>query len=332
MNYKNIFKDSIENYYQNLQSFNATNTFKILLYHGVTNVKSRGIENYAAKHIYQDKFYEQIKFIKKNLNVLSVNELSELISKRKKIKKNSVLITFDDGYENNFTIAAPILEEFNIPATFYVSSGLINSSKMFWTDLLEDCINRTKKSKILIKFGKKKVELKLKNPSEKVASLEFIKKFCKTSKKLEKDNIIDYVISTTGVDPSENASMNYQKLSWNQIKIMDSNKLFTIGGHSTYHDILSLQTLKMAEKDINLSLDLLEYNLEHEVLDYSYPEGQSNHFNNKIITLLKKRRIHLCPSAINGVNKIGDDPFKLKRIMVGFWNLPFPFFDKNLKS
>ena len=84
MNYKNIFKDSIENYYQNLQSFNATNTFKILLYHGVTNVKSRGIENYAVKHIYQDKFYEQIKFIKKNLNVLSVNELSELISKRKK--------------------------------------------------------------------------------------------------------------------------------------------------------------------------------------------------------------------------------------------------------
>ena len=88
----------------------------------------------------------------------------------------------------------------------------------------------------------------------------------------------------------------------------------------------------MAEKDINLSLDLLEYNLEHEVLDYSYPEGQSNHFNNKIIKLLKKRRIHLCPSAINGINKIGDDPFKLKRIMVGFWNLPFPFFDKNLKS
>ena len=83
MNYKNIFKDSIENYYQNLQSFNATNTFKIL-YHGVTNVKSRGIENYAVKHIYQDNFYEQIKFIKKNLNVLSVNELSELISKKKK--------------------------------------------------------------------------------------------------------------------------------------------------------------------------------------------------------------------------------------------------------
>jgi peptidoglycan/xylan/chitin deacetylase (PgdA/CDA1 family) len=229
-------------------------------------------------------------------------------------------------------MAAPILEEFNVPATFYISSGLMNSTKMFWTDILEDCINRTKKSKIIIRLGKEKVKLKLNTSLEKVISLEIIKKFCKACKKSEKDNIIDNVIYATNVEPSEKASLNYRKLTWNQIKIMDSNKLFTIGGHSTYHDILSLQPPKMAEQDINLSLDLLEYNLERKVLDYSYPEGQSNHFNNKIITFLKKRRIHLCPSAINGTNKIDDDLFKLKRIMVGFWNLPFPFFDKNLKS
>ena len=84
MNYKNIFTNSIENYYQNLQNFNAANSFKILLYHGVSNVKSRGIENYAMKHINQDNFYEQIKFIKKNLNILSVNELLEFILKKKK--------------------------------------------------------------------------------------------------------------------------------------------------------------------------------------------------------------------------------------------------------
>ena len=57
---------------------------------------------------------------------------------------------------------------------------------MFWTDLLEDCINRTKKSKIFIKFWEKKVELKLKNPSEKVASLEFLKNFVRHPKSQKK--------------------------------------------------------------------------------------------------------------------------------------------------
>ena len=59
-------------------------------------------------------------------------------------------------------MAAPILEEFNVPATFYISSGLMNSTKMFWTDILEDCINRTKKSKIIIRLGKEKVKTKIK--------------------------------------------------------------------------------------------------------------------------------------------------------------------------
>ena len=111
---------------------------------------------------------------------------------------------------------------------------------------------------------------------------------------------------------------------------MDSNHLFTIGGHSTYHDILSLQSIENAKKDINLSIDLLEYNLQRKVFDYSYPEGQRNHYNKKIKDLLKKKKIRFCPSAITGVNKFNDNLFDLKRIMVGFWNLPFPFFDKNL--
>lgn len=332
MNYKKIFKESIDNYYFRLKNYNTPNSYKIFLYHGVSNIKSKGIENYAIKHINKDKFYKQMKFIKQNLNVLSINQLLGIILKKKKINKNTVLITFDDGYENNFSEAAPILEELKVPATFYVSSGLMNSTKMFWTDILEDCINRTKKSKIIIKLGKQEIKLRLKNKIEKIISLELIKKFCKTSKTLEKDKMVNYIIQSTEVEPSENASLNYRKLSWDQIRKIDANPLFTIGGHSTYHDILSLQTSVLAEKDINLSLDLLEYNLKHKVVDYSYPEGQNNHFNKKVISYLKKRNIHFCPTAINGVNKINDDIFKLKRIMVGFWNLPFPFFDKNLGS
>ena len=65
------------------------NSYKILLYHGVSNIKSNGIENYAIKHINKDKFYKQMQFIKENLNVLSINKLLDIISK-KQINKNSV--------------------------------------------------------------------------------------------------------------------------------------------------------------------------------------------------------------------------------------------------
>ena len=114
MKYKKILKDTIENYYQNLISFNSPNSFKILLYHGVSNVNSKGIENYAVKHINQDRFYEQVKFMKNNLNILSISQLLKLILKKKEIKKNSVLITFDDGkYEKAKAGDQPLIDDYN---------------------------------------------------------------------------------------------------------------------------------------------------------------------------------------------------------------------------
>ena len=301
-----------------------------MLYHGVSSIKSNGIENYALKHIDQESFYNQMTFLKKKCNVLSIEELLELIKLNDTPRKNSVLITFDDGYENNFSVAAPILDELNLPATFYISTGLIDSSMMFWTDILEDCFNRTTVTSFDLKLGKKIIKLRLNNFLEKIKSLQLVKKYCKSCSKNEKDEIVDSIILSTKIKPSEHSSLNYKKLNWKQIKKMDSNHLFTIGGHSTYHDILSLQSIENAKKDINLSIDLLEYNLQRKVFDYSYPEGQRNHYNKKIKDFLKKKKIRFCPSAITGVNKFNDNLFDLKRIMVGFWNLPFPFFDKNL--
>ena len=82
----------------------------------------------------------------------------------------------------------------------------MNSTKMFWTDILEDCINRTK-VKNFVKLGKQEIKLKLKNKIEKIISL--IKKFCKTNKTSEKINGKLYN-SMTEVEPSEDGSLNIE--------------------------------------------------------------------------------------------------------------------------
>ena len=70
--------------------------YKILLYHGVSNyVNYKGIENFSKKHISKNVFYRQMKFIKKNCNIISINDL-EKFKKEKKILRNSVLVTFDE--------------------------------------------------------------------------------------------------------------------------------------------------------------------------------------------------------------------------------------------
>ena len=85
--------------------------------------------------------------------------------------------------------------------------------------------------------------------------------------------------------------------------------------------------MKRLKKEIQISIKLLEYHLGEKIRHYSYPEGQKEHFNLTTINLLKSNGIICCPSAIMGFNTLRTDPFRLKRIMVGFSDIPFPYFD-----
>ena len=114
-------------------------------------------------------------------------------------------------------------------------------------------------------------------------------------------------------------------MNWDQVKKISMNKLFEIGGHSFKHDILTRLPISKMKKDIKQSINLLEKKLNKKIVHYSYPEGQSTDYNENIKKYLKSLGIKICPTAINGIAKLGDDSFEIKRIMVGINEQKFPF-------
>jgi len=311
---------------ENLGDFNKRiyNELTILLYHGVTNYKSKGIENFSAKHIDENIFIEQMKFIKKECNVISIDDFIELKSNNAKLPPKSVIVSFDDGFKNNYEVAAPILSDLQIPAIFYVASGIVNTDLMFWVDIIEDCINNTHSS-IDIEL-EKPYSFTLLTETNKINALTKIKSFCKTVNFNENKIVLKALQKVTNFDAGVEHSKNYEKIKWTELDEMNKDVNFTIGGHSLYHNILSQLEDRSLEKEISCSLDLLNINLNEVIRHYSYPEGQSNHFNKKTIDTLKKYNIVCSPTAIPGLNTIETDLFYLKRIMIGFNNLPFPYF------
>ncbi len=302
----------------------SNNELTILLYHGVTDTSSQGIENCSGKHVAAELFRDQMKYLSENCNVLSMDDVVSLFNEKKGYPSKSVAITFDDGFRNNYSVAAPILEKFKIPATFYITAGIVNTNLMFWVDILEDCLNLTEQSEIKIHLESEKT-FPLVTQHDRIYALTEIKKYCKLVESDIKNLIINQVVAQSNVSPSIKHSNNYEKISWHELMELNKNPLFTIGGHSLYHDILSGITPKeRLEKDISLSIDLLEYNLGTKIQHYAYPEGQYIHYNETVIEILKKKGIVCCPSAVNGTNTIEIDMFNLKRIMVGFNGTSFP--------
>jgi peptidoglycan/xylan/chitin deacetylase (PgdA/CDA1 family) len=91
-------------------------------------------------------FREKIIWLQQNYSLVSMDVM--LTSKPPNSKKRIVL-TFDDGYENWLTNVAPVLEEFNIPAIFFVNSGLFNLGDKDENDFLKNNLLRKKSIKLI---------------------------------------------------------------------------------------------------------------------------------------------------------------------------------------
>ena len=172
--------------------------------------------------------------------------------------------------------------------------------------------------------------LNIKSEKSKIEACIIIKKHCKKSPMNEIEEIISALVDATEVMPNVEASPNYRKVSWKQLRRMLENPLVTIGGHTHTHNIMSQMTPQTLEYEVSTSLQLLRLNLNQDISHYSYPEGQVHHYNDRVIDILKKHGIVCSPSAITGLNRAGEDPFHLRRVMVGFMKMPFPYFDEQL--
>ena len=137
-----------------------------------------------------------------------------------------------------------------------------------------------------------------------------LKKICKKSSVKYKNNIINDLINETGVEPKIKFSKNYEIANWRQIKLASKNKLFTIGGHSLEHDILTKMDNKQINYEIKETKKIIEKKIGKKVKHFSYPEGKTN---DNVIFFLKKNKILTCPLATGFRNNHLTSPYKIKR-------------------
>src|SRR5207253_9604588 len=92
----------------------------ILCYHGVTGRATRGPDDPAGLHVRIDRFRKQLDHLQRRYQVISLREFVEASRARCDLPPRVVILTFDDGYRNFLTLAAPCLAEKHFPATMFL--------------------------------------------------------------------------------------------------------------------------------------------------------------------------------------------------------------------
>ena len=100
------------------------------MYHRIIDSEN----NFWKLNVSPKTFEQHIRYISENYKVL---RLEEEWRDTVKVDQKYVVITFDDGYVDNYRFALPILEKYHVPATIFVSTDLIDTNEMYWWDELE---------------------------------------------------------------------------------------------------------------------------------------------------------------------------------------------------
>ena len=89
-----------------------------------------------------DGFERQMEYLASSCHVMALSEAVEAIEQRA-VPNNAVVITFDDGYRDNYDYAYPILRSLSLPATIFLSSGVVGTDGILWHDRVVRAFHRS---------------------------------------------------------------------------------------------------------------------------------------------------------------------------------------------
>ena len=253
----------------------------ILMYHGVTGGgETRGLANVEGKHVGRDRFAEQLKFLKRHRRIVPLDELVAGVLSGAPMS-DVVAITFDDGYENNVTQAAPVLADLDVPATFFLATGYIGVARWMWVDRLEVALDRSEKPDVTVE-GLGRVPLGDAKPE----ALRAIKRFAKTQPESAKADLVAAIEAQCG-PPIGEPEGDYRFMTWEQARALKSGG-FDVGAHSVNHPILSRVGTDQAEREMVESRDAIARELGACSNVFCYPNGKSSDYTPAIMSAVAK--------------------------------------------
>lgn len=287
----------------------------ILMYHRIPNIhKSTFNLNIDTISPTPRDFEKQIRYISKYYNAISFDSFIEHVKSKTKLPKNSIIITFDDGYKDCYTNGYPILHKHKIPAMFFLTTNYIDSHELPWWDKITYIIYNTSVPHFTVpKLG----TYSLKDSCERAKIIGDIQKKLKKMSEKSKNVIIDELVRILGVELDDRMTENLF-LSWEEIKEMTDHGM-DFGAHTCSHAILTKVPYEQAEYEIIESKCVIEKQINKNINIFCYPNGLIGDFNESITHILKNQGFAAATSAISGINYLDSrmNLHSLKRMGIG---------------
>jgi peptidoglycan/xylan/chitin deacetylase (PgdA/CDA1 family) len=281
----------------------------ILTYHRVgeagASLFDRGLWSADA-----ETFARQIRLCKTHLDLITPADLPNVVRSG---RGRYGLITFDDGYRDNYETAFPILRAEKVPATFFIATGFLDDPRLPWWDEIAWMVRSSRQRSVDLR-GFLAAPVTFDEPARERAIRTVLRAY-KTAPAEAADRFLDAVAEATGTGRSGGEHRDLW-MTWDMVRAMRAAGM-TIGGHTVAHPVLAGATRERQREEVFGCGRRLSEELGEPMLYFSYPVGGRRSFNGVTRECLREAGVRYAFSYYGKFRRFSDwDDYDVRRVPV----------------
>jgi peptidoglycan/xylan/chitin deacetylase (PgdA/CDA1 family) len=268
-------------------------------------------------------FGAQVAYLRDHFRLIGLDEALLLADHGFRVVEPTALITFDDGYRDNFDLALPILADLGAPAAFFLTTGFVGGGRLPWWDHVAYVLKRTAEPRLRLDLPEP-LDLDVERLGRHAVMTAVIAAYLRADR-AEDPRLVAHLDERAGVDVAAADPGRDLFLTWDQARALAAAGM-GIGAHTRHHP--NLARLPEAEQRAELaeSKQALERELGREVAALAYPFGVAGASDATTRRLAREAGYRLAFSLEPRVNRPGvTDPLDVRRINVGAADSPALF-------
>ena len=293
----------------------------VLRYHRVAGTR----EHPVPRAVTAEEFAAQLKFLRSRCRVVRLSEIAEAAVEGRPLPPGAVAITFDCGYEDNFSEAFYQLAQSNLPATFFIAAGWVESKDVLWWDRLHEYVRQAAAEgsqpvgceDLPEPVGRVLAACDVTQPGavgplvgQLIDALAGLRLTPEAT-----DLLIEQIAAALGADEVE--ADGYLPMNWEQIRLLHHGGM-EIGSYTVSFARLATVDAERAHEELAFSKMAIENKIGSPVRLVAYPEGS---FNEDVADLAEEAGYLAGFTTQTGPVRASEAPYALRRIDIsgGKW-------------
>lgn len=255
-----------------------------------------------------ETFSRQMEYLASHYQVYSLEEIVQRL-KARDVPEKALVVTFDDGYRDNYTNAFPILKRFSIPATVFLATDSIGTGKVLWHDRVFSAFRETQET-TLSEYHPDVGVRPLRTLADKLRALWSVIRMLRKVDDVTREELIQRLITRLHVE--DRCDDHTLMLDWQEVRTMYQHGI-SFGAHTASHPILSRLPQARVREEIQKSTAAIESQLGQRPQTFAYPNGLRDDFNESVKLALQEAGYQCAVTSLFGTNGPDQDLFELRR-------------------